>query len=121
MNGPCAVPAPRCGYCGPGVARHHLLGRDADGKYVQPELLLLLCQPDCHQGGIHRLLTLGALDGPMPATPGVLLGRIACTFRWLAWGSDPAPVTLSGEQLRAIGDVLETIGRELRRAEGSGA
>lgn len=121
MNGPCAVPAPRCGHIGPNVARHHLLGRGADGGYVEPEIFLYLCQPVCHQGGIHRLLALEALDGPMPATPGVLVGRIACTLRWLGWGTDPAPVTLPGEQLRAIGDVLQTLGRELRRAERSGA
>jgi hypothetical protein len=119
MNAPCSVPAHRCRYQGPGVARHHVLGRGADGEYIQPELLLALCQPECHQAGVHRVLQAAGLDGPKPATPGVLISRIACNLAWLGWDRRGC-VTLPAELLAGLAEVLGPIGRELRQAEVGG-
>lgn len=122
MNGPCFIPAPRCGYVGKGVGLHHLLGRDAAGGYLPPELFIPLCQPDDHQAGIHRLLGLEALDGPMPTTPGVLVGRIAVTLRWLTWDTPPpepgAVLATRPLLVRAVAEQLLRISRDLRRSEG---
>lgn len=117
MNGRCWIQAPRCGYQGNGVGRHHLLGRDETGAYVQPELLVALCQPDCHQAGVHRLLGLADLDGNREPTPALILRRLAINLRWLAWHE---PVPASGTLLdtwpaliRAVAEQLDVIGREL--------
>lgn len=121
MNGACLIPAPRCGYVGPGVGGHHVLGRGADGRYVQPEILVPLCQREgatCHQGGVHRLLVAAGVEGPMEATHGVLVLRIATALGWLSIGR-------SGELLVPCGfvadvaEVLGVIGRDLRCQEQS--
>jgi hypothetical protein len=117
VNAPCTVPAPRCGYAGPGVAGHHVLLCGADGEYVQPEILLRLCQPECHQAGVHRLLQIEGLDSPMKATPAVIVGRIGCTFHWL--GLDRSgDVVLSAEFLDDCGGELVRAFRNLQRTEG---
>ncbi|MHB8246872.1 MAG: hypothetical protein ACYDGN_16290 [Acidimicrobiales bacterium] len=116
MTAPCIIPAPRCGQVGPGTQLHHVLVIGADGKYVQPEILIPLCQPDCHQGGIHRLLTVAGIDGPMEATPGVLVGRLGETFRWLGW-TRTGEITLPCQLLFEIGSELSRIGRDQRAAE----
>ena len=116
MNARCTIPAPRCGYVGPGVAGHHVLLCGADGEYVQPEILLRLCQPACHQAGVHRLLQIEGLDHPMEATPAVIVGRIGCSFRWL--GLDRSgEVTLPAEFLADCGEELIRAFRNLRRGE----
>lgn len=88
---------------------HHLLGRGADGRYLQPELLIPLCSPDDHQCGVHAVLKAAGLDGPMEPTPGVLIGRLACTFGWLDWDGTGV--------LAPVADVLGEVGRGLRRQE----
>ena len=115
MNGTCAIGAPRCGHVG-AVERHHLLGRGADGRYLEPQLLIPLCA-ECHQLGAHRLLGLAGLDGRREATPAVLLRRLAVGLRWLAWTE---PVPPSGAVLvgwpaivRGVAEVLDQLGREL--------
>jgi len=117
MTRRCAVSAPRCGYVGPDIQLHHLLGRDELGDRVQPELLVALCSPDCHQLGVHRVLAGAGLDHPMRPTPGVLVGRIAATLGFLAIDRC-GDVVLPGELVAGIGDVLGSIGRDLRGAEG---
>jgi len=118
VNAPCTVPAPRCGYVGPGVANHHVLLCGADGEYVWPEILLPLCQPDCHQAGVHRLLQIEKLDGPMEPTPAVIVGRIGCTFHWL--GLDRSgDVVLSAAFLDDCGAELIRAYRALRDHEGA--
>ena len=119
MNGACAIPAPRCGYVGPGVAAHHVLGRGADGSYITPEILLPLCQREggrCHQGGIHRLLDAAGVEGPMPATHGVLVLRIATTLGWLSVGRT-GDLLIPCAFVADIADVLGEIGRDLLRQE----
>ena len=117
VNAPCTIPAPRCGYVGPGVGGHHVLGRGADGEYLQPEILLPLCQPDCHQRGVHRLLQIEGLDGPMDATPAVTVGRIGCALLWL--GLDRSGVvTLPAEFLADCGGELVRASRALRSNRG---
>jgi hypothetical protein len=111
----CAVPAHRCTGPGP-VQLHHLLGRGADGRYVEPELLIPLCQPDDHQLGVHAVLKAAGVDGPMGATPGVIVGRVACAFGWLAWDRQ-GDITLPGEFLASVADVLGGVGRALRHQE----
>ncbi len=117
MNGMCAIGAPRCGHIG-AVERHHLLGRGADGAYVEPQLLVALCG-ECHQSA-HRLLGLAGLDGRREATPALLLRRLAVGLRWLAWTE---PVPPSGAVLvgwpaivRGVAEVLDQLGRELEAA-----
>ena len=118
MNAPCTVPAPRCGYIGPGVADHHVLLCGADGEYVQPEILLPLCQPACHQAGVHRILQIEGLDRPMEATSAVIVGRIGCTFHWL--GLDRSgDVVLSAAFLDDCGAELIRAYRALRDHEGT--
>lgn len=116
MKTACVVPAPRCGYVGPGVARHHILGRAADGSYVQPEILVAFCQPDCHQAGIHHILSRAGLDGPMEPTPGLLVCRIAANLGWIGQHRT-GDVVLFAELLAEIADVLWGVGSELRDAE----
>ena len=111
----CAVPGHRCTDPGP-VQWRHLFGKGADGRCVQPELLIPLCQPDDHQCGVHAVLKAAGLDSPMEPTPGVLVGRVACAFGWLAWDRQ-GDITLSGEFLAAVADVLGEVGRDLRRQE----
>ena len=116
MNAPCTVPAPRCGYVGTGVAGHHVLGCGADGGYVQPEILLPLCQPACHQAGVHRILQIEELDAPMEATPAVIVGRIGCSFYWLGLGRC-GEVTVPAAFLADCGGELIRASRNLRRTE----
>ena len=119
MNGACFVPAPRCGYVGAGVGGHHVRGRGADGRYVAPEILIPLCQREgatCHQGGIHRLLQTAGVDGPMQATHGVLIVRIATTLGWLSIGRS-GDLVVPCAFLADLADVLGRIGRDLRRQE----
>jgi hypothetical protein len=93
-----------------------MLGRDADGAYVLPEILMSLCQPDCHQTGIHHVLRLKGIGDPMEATPGLRIERIAANLGWLV--SDRlATVTLPGALLAEVADELGRIGRWLRRPE----
>jgi hypothetical protein len=119
MNAPCTVPAPRCGYVGKGVAGHHVLLCDADGEYVQPEILLRLCQPACHQTGVHRILQIEGLDRPMEAIPAVIVGRIGCSFYWLGLGRS-GEVTVPAGFLADCGEELIRAWRKLREAQ-SGA
>jgi hypothetical protein len=99
------------------VAGHHVLGCDADGEYVQPEILLRLCQPACHQAGVHRILQVEGLDGPMEVTPAVVVGRIGCTFHWL--GLDRSgDVVLSAAFLDDCGAELIRAYRALRTHKG---
>lgn len=95
---------------------HHVFGRDAGGRYVQPEVLVRLCQPKCHQAGVHRVLTSQLLEGPMEATPGVIVGRAAVNLGWLAWDR-PSTIILPGAFLADIADVLGETSRRLRQAE----
>jgi hypothetical protein len=119
VNRACLVPTPRCGYVGPGVGGHHVLGRGADGRYVEPEILIPLCQREggtCHQGGVHRLLRAAGVEGPMEATYGVIVLRIAATLGWLSIGRTGdllIPCTFVAD----LADVLGGIGRDLRREE----
>jgi hypothetical protein len=114
MNGRCLVP--RCGAVGP-IHWHHLTGRGPDDRYCHPDLTISLC-PECHQPGIHRLLQIAGLDGPMEATPGVLVGRVAANFGWLGWDRT-GTVELRCDLLAGIADVLGDVGRQLRRAGGT--
>jgi hypothetical protein len=115
----CWIPAPRCGHEGPGVAGHHVLGCDETGAYIEPEILVSLCQPDCHQGGVHRLLKAEGIDGLRPATPGVLIGRIGVTLSWLGIPGT-GELTIPDWFFAALAEVLLQISRELRRAEALG-
>lgn len=121
MNGACLIPAPRCGYVGPGVGGHHVLGCGPDGSYVQPEIRIPLCQREggtCHQAGIHRLLEAAGVEGPMAATNGVLVLRIATTLGWLSL-SRTGEIVLPCAFIAEVADVLGSIGRELRHQERS--
>jgi hypothetical protein len=93
-----------------------MLGRCSDDTYVQPEILVPLCQPGCHQAGIHHALRLAGLGDPMQATSGVLIGRIAINLGWLVWDR-PSSVTLPGGLVADVANVLGRIGRQLRRSE----
>jgi hypothetical protein len=95
-----------------------MLARDADGAYVQPEILVPVCQPDCHQAGIHPLLRRAGIGDPMEATPGLRVERIAVNLGWLV-SDRPATVTLPGALLAEVADELGRIGRSLRRSEAS--
>jgi hypothetical protein len=56
----------------------------------------------------------------MKPTPGVLVGRIACSLGWLSWDKR-GQVTVSCQLLGEIADELARIGRHLRAGEaGSG-
>lgn len=116
MNGACAIPAPRCGYVGPGVNGHDMLLRDERRAYIEPRILLPLCGA-CHQEGIHELLTAARLNTPMPATPGVIVGRVGVTLGWLGLPRRGI-VTVSCEFLADVADVLGTQSRVLLRQEG---
>lgn len=111
----CVIPQPRCPHTDP-VHRHHVLGKDADGKYIRPEVLVNLCQPDCHKMGIHAVLRSAGLEGPMPATPGVVVGRIGCTLGWIG-GQGRGDVVLPASLLCEIAAVLGPVSRELRSRE----
>jgi hypothetical protein len=118
MTGPvCVIPSRRCPHEDP-VQLHHALGRGADGRYIKPEILVPLCQPDCHKMGIHAVLRSAGLDGPMEPTPGVLVGRLGCTLGWIG-GRGKGDVTLPAKLLCELAEVLGPISRELRRAETS--
>lgn len=84
MRPPCAVPAHRCPHEDP-VQLHHVFGRDEHGHYVEPFVLLPLCQPEDHQRGVHMLLGRHRLGGSQEPTLGVLLGRLGCALCWLGW------------------------------------
>jgi hypothetical protein len=58
-------------------------------------------------------LQIEELDGPMAATPAVIVGRIGCTFRWLGWDRS-GDVVLPAELLAACGDELVRVSRTLR-------
>ena len=118
MKSACLIPAPRCGYAGPGVEGHHVLGRDAAGAYVKPEIILPLCDrwDGCHQAGIHRLLRAQGLDGPMAPTLGVLLGRIAVTLGYVGLARTGS-VLVPSAFLADTADVLAPIGYALRQLE----
>lgn len=92
----------RCVYCGAeGALRHHLTGRDAQLRYLDPRLTLPLCH-DCHQLVHDDLRTLDVDDPQDRAIEeqplvelvelrlrrlAVALGRIADAlpdFTWLA-------------------------------------
>lgn len=121
MNGACSIPAPRCDYVGPGVGGHHMLGRGPDGRYVLPKILVPLCQREggtCHQGGIHRLLAAAGVEGPMAATNGVLVLRIATTLGWLSLPRT-GEIVLPCAFIAETADVLGEIGRDLRHQERS--
>jgi len=76
-----------------------------------------LCQPACHQAGVHRLLDIEGLDRPMEVTPAVLVGRIGCTLCWL--GLDRSgDVTLPAAFLADCGQELVRAFRNLRRTGG---
>jgi hypothetical protein len=119
VNGACAIPAPRCGYLGPGVGGHHVLGRREDGRYVAPEIVIPLCQREggtCHQGGVHRLLRAAGVEGPMPASDWVLVLRIATTLGWLSVGRT-GELLIPCAVVADLADVLGRIGRDLRHQE----
>ena len=116
MTRACSIPAPRCGYEGPHVQLHHVLLRDERGRYVAPEILLPLCSPDCHQGGVHRLLAAAGLEAMVPSTRGILVGRIAVTLGWLGLHRT-GDVAVPASFLAGLADVLGSIGRELRQKE----
>ncbi len=115
----CSIPAPRCGYEGAHVQCHHVLTRDELGRYVEPVILLPLCSPDCHQGGVHRLLAAAGLDAMVPVTHGIVVGRIAVTLGWLGLHRS-GDVAVPASFLAGLADVLGPIGHDLRRCgEGS--
>jgi hypothetical protein len=116
---PCVIPTSRCPHEDK-AQLHHVLGRGADGRYLEPQVVIPLCQPDCHQMGIHALLRGIHLDGPMPATPGVVIGRIACTLGWLG-GSGRGEIALPASLLSDLGGVLGTVSVELREQEAARA
>jgi hypothetical protein len=99
------------------VAGHHILLCGADGEYVQPEILLRLCQPECHQAGVHRILQIEGLDAPMEATSAVIVGRIGCSFYWLGLGRS-GEVTVPAGFLADCGEELIRASRNLRQTEG---
>jgi hypothetical protein len=118
MNGLiCAVPGHRCPHEDP-VQLHHVLGRDEHRRYVQPVILLPLCQPGCHQLGVHEVLQAARLDGPAPVTRGVLLGRLACAISWLVWdGQEDGHITLPAVFFVRLAEFLGPLARELRNEE----
>lgn len=81
----------RCVVCGgPDACRHHLTGRDAGGKYLDPALRGLLC-PSCHPLTHEDWNTAGVRDRISPATfldslqlrlrrTALFLGRLAPTI-----------------------------------------
>ncbi len=117
MIGRCWIPAPRCGYEGPGVAGHHELCRDETGAYVFPEIEIPLCQPGCHQAGIEELLRAEGLLTPLPATPGVVVGRVGVTFSWLGMPGT-GDLILPDWFFAKNAQVLIPISRSLRTSEG---
>jgi hypothetical protein len=99
------------------VAGHHVLLCGADGRYVQPEILLPLCQPACHQAGVHRILQIEGLDAPMEATRAVIAARIGCSLYWLGLGRS-GEVAVPAAFLADCGEELIRGYRDLRRSEG---
>jgi hypothetical protein len=95
------------------VAGHHVLLCGPDGEYVQPEILLPLCQPACHQAGVHRLLEIQGLNSPMEVTPAVVVGRIGCSLYWLGLGRC-GEVRLPARFLADCGEELIKASRGLR-------
>lgn len=112
----CAVPPERCRYPGQ-VQNHALLGRDQDGHYVEPVVLVPLCEPDDHQLGVHHLLLREGLDGKRRPSLGVLLGRLGCALAWLGWGRE-GEVMLPADVFADLGTWLLAQSRELREREG---
>ena len=110
----CVTPSPRCPHRGP-VQLHHVLGRDEDGYYIAPIIFVPLCQPGCHQRGIHEVLRRAALDGKRTPTDGLLLGRVGATFSWLGAGS--GDVLLPATFFAGVAEVLCPISRRLLEAE----
>jgi hypothetical protein len=116
----CAIPWHRCPHEDP-VQLHHVLGRDEQRRYVQPEILLPLCEPNCHQLGVHEILKAAGLDGPMPVTRGVLLGRLGCAVSWLVWdGREDGSITLPAAFFVRQAEFLGPLSRVLRDEEAGG-
>lgn len=111
----CAVPPERCNDPGQ-VQNHAVFGRDQDGHYIEPVVLVPLCEPDDHQLGVHYLLERDGLDGKCQPTLGVLLGRLACLFIWLGWGRE-GRVTLPTGFFAALGAWFLAWSRQLRERE----
>lgn len=112
----CAVGEHRCGREGP-VQLHHVLGRGADGAYIEPIILLPLCQPDCHQRGIHELLRAEHLDGRRSATDGLLVSRVGATCGYLG-GNGQGVVTVPAAFFCGLARHLWPLGRRLMAEEG---
>ena len=108
----CAVPAHRCSHEDP-VQYHAVFGKDASGHYVGPVVLVLFCEPEDHQRGVHFLLDREHLGGRREPTLGVLLGRLGCAFAWLGWDRKGA-VVLPAEVFAEVGCWLIERSRELR-------
>jgi hypothetical protein len=117
MTGRCWIPAPRCGYVGPGVQGHDELGRDETGRYVEPRILIPFCQPGCHQGGIEQFLRREGLHRPVPTTAGVLIGRIGVTCQWLGLPGT-GELLIPDWFFAKNAEVLLPLSRDLRTSEG---
>lgn len=111
----CAVPAQRCPHEDPGQL-HHALGRDEHSGYVDPVILVPLCQPGCHQLGIHELLRAQGLDGPRRATIGLRVARLAVTFAWLG-GDGQGEVVLPARFFAGCAELFGPLGRKLMAEE----
>ncbi len=113
----CAVPGHRCPGSGP-VQLHHVLGRDEHRRYIEPAIVVPLCQPGCHQLGVHELLRTQGLDGPKRATPGVKIARLAATLGWLG-GDGQGEVILPATFIVGCAELLGPLGRNLMAGEGA--
>lgn len=112
----CAVPAQSCPHVDP-VQFHHALERDEHRRYIEPLILVPLCQPGCHQLGVHELLRAQGLDGPMRATLGLKVARLAVTFGWLG-GDGQGEVVLPARFFVGSAELLGPLGRKLMADEG---
>ena len=115
----CAISAHRCPHEGP-VQWHHAFGKDEDRRYIEPLILVPFCQPGCHQLGVHELLRSQGLDGPMRATPGLKVARLAVTFGWLG-GDGQGEVVLPARFFVGCAELLGPLGRQLMEKEAEDA